>query len=454
MLLLSPTGRWPAGLGYSESTFCWDLAASTTPAKARRRRAIGKRVWWAATAPDDDTRWRGLHSAPFLQRHVRDSDTKRLYERGFCRFRGRPVAGVCCPARGARVSPGSTAAVQWLKVDEESDGQRLDNFLFRTLKGVPKSHVYRIIRSGEVRLNHGRAEAAARVAAGDVVRVPPVRVAADADRRAEQTAPPRAFAVLYEDEHLLALDKPAGVAVHGGSGVSWGVIEALRAARPEATLLELVHRLDRETSGVLLVAKRRSALRQLQDQFRQRQTHKTYLALVAGCWPESRRVVDVPLQKVTLSDGERRVRAVAADHPEALRSISLVKPLARGRLEQALPTPQGSGEVSLLAVTIKTGRTHQIRVHLSSSGHPIAGDDKYGHFDWNRRLQQLGLKRMFLHAWRLGFVHPVSDSPVDLQAPLPPELTRALQRAGISPDILHRISPPNPLAARHSKGNT
>ena len=318
-----------------------------------------------------------------------------------------------------------------MQVDEESAGQRLDNFLLRQLKGVPKTHVYRIIRSGEVRVNKGRAAADTRVAAGDTVRLPPVRISEAVAEKAELPVPPREFPVLLEDEHVLAVDKPAGVAVHGGSGVSFGVIEQLRRARPAARLLELVHRLDRETSGILLVAKKRSALLALQDQFRQRETGKTYLALVAGEWPASRKVIDVPLHKYLQADGERRVKVVAPGDPDGMRSITLVK-VAR-QLKLPLPrSEEGRGEggvFSLLEVTIKTGRTHQIRVHLASAGHPILGDDKYGDFELNRALQKLGLKRMFLHAWRLQFDHPATGERVELLAPLPPELKKFCDHA-------------------------
>ena len=309
----------------------------------------------------------------------------------------------------------SLPAVKWLVVDEESAGQRLDNFLMRHLKGVPKTHVYRIIRSGEVRINKGRASADSRVETGDEVRVPPVRVSDKVAEKAAHPAPAREFPPLMEDEHLLAIDKPAGVAVHGGSGVSFGVIEQLRQARPQAKLLELVHRLDRETSGILLVAKKRSALKNLQDQFRERETGKTYLALVQGDWPARLKVIDQPLHKYLLSDGERRVKVTTQDDPDGMRSITLVK------VAQRL---QGC---TLLEVTIKTGRTHQIRVHLASHGHPIAGDDKYGDFEWNKALHKQGLKRMFLHAWRLQFNHPASGERVALQAELPPELQQYVQ---------------------------
>jgi 23S rRNA pseudouridine955/2504/2580 synthase len=229
------------------------------------------------------------------------------------------------------------------------------------------------------------------------------------------TAPEREFPFLLEDEHLLAVNKPAGVAVHGGSGVAFGVIEQLRMGRPDEKFLELVHRLDRETSGILLVARKRMALKNLQEQFRERGTDKVYLALVRGQWPDKLKVLDKPLHKYLLPDGERRVRVVDAAHPDAMRAVSLVK------VQRRLVLPE-VGEASLLEVTIKTGRTHQIRVHLASQGYPIVGDDKYGDFSLNKRLAAQGLKRMFLHAWRLQFIHPSLGKPQTLQADLPPEL--------------------------------
>jgi 23S rRNA pseudouridine955/2504/2580 synthase len=324
------------------------------------------------------------------------------------------------------VLPITLPSVKTLTVDEDSAGQRLDNFLMRHLKGVPKTHVYRIIRSGEVRVNKGRASAEQRVEAGDLVRLPPVRVSAQVQAKADAPAPAREFPVLMEDEAMMAIDKPAGVAVHGGSGVSFGVIEQLRRARPALANLELVHRLDRETSGVLLVAKKRSALKHLQDQFRDRETGKTYLALVLGLWPSNKKVIDSPLMKYTIpngvGEGERRVKVVGKDDPNGMRSITLVR------------VARTVGPYTLLEVTIKTGRTHQIRVHLASQGHPIAGDDKYGDFEHNKLLQKMGLKRMFLHAWQLKFQHPQSHRPVSLQAPLPPELKNFVD--GIQPPII------------------
>jgi 23S rRNA pseudouridine955/2504/2580 synthase len=302
----------------------------------------------------------------------------------------------------------------------------VDNFLMRHLKGVPKTHIYRIIRSGEVRVNKGRVSADTRLHAGDVVRLPPVRISERVAGKAQAMAdvvardvPARDFAVLLEDEHLLVINKPAGVAVHGGSGVSFGVIEQLRMARPQAKFLELVHRLDRETSGILLVAKKRSALKNLQDQFRERQTGKTYLAMVRGQWPANLKVLDKPLHKYLMDgkngqESERRVKVVPRDDPNGMPSVTLIK------------VRQWLTDYSLLEVTIKTGRTHQIRVHLASEGFPIVGDDKYGDFDLNKSLARQNahpaLKRMFLHAWRLQFNHPASAERLELLADLPPEL--------------------------------
>ncbi|MEO3693356.1 RluA family pseudouridine synthase [Roseateles paludis] len=299
--------------------------------------------------------------------------------------------------------------MKFVQVDEGSAGQRLDNFLLRELKGVPKTHVYRVIRAGEVRVNKGRAQADTRLALGDEVRIPPVRVATKPDDA--PAAPPREFPIVFEDEHLLVIDKPAGVAVHGGSGVSFGVIEQLRRARPTAKFLELVHRLDKETSGLLMIAKKRSALTHLQDQLRDRETGKTYAALVWGDWPEKLKVIDVPLVKFVGSDGERWVRAGTADEPDAKRSISLVK------------VTQRLGWATLLDVTIKTGRTHQIRVHLQQAGHPIVGDPKYGDFERNRELARgpQRFDRMFLHARQLRVSHPATGAELLLTVPLPAE---------------------------------
>ena len=323
---------------------------------------------------------------------------------------------ISAPTAVGRSGSPSRAAVQRVNVDEGGAGQRLDNFLLRLLKGVPKTHVYRVIRSGEVRVNRGRASADTRLALGDEVRLPPVRMS----ERAPVNAPAREFPILYEDEHLIAVDKPAGVAVHGGSGVSFGVIEQLRRARPQARYLELVHRLDKQTSGVLLLAKKRSALTALQDQFRARATDKTYAALVIGAWPANKKVIDVSLHKVQGADGQRRVHAVDPDDDVGRRSITLVKVARR------------LAAYTLLDVTIKTGRTHQIRVHLAHEGHGIVGDDQYGDFALNRQLARgeglagVRFARMFLHAKRLAFDHPASGERIHLESPLPAECVRLL----------------------------
>jgi len=330
------------------------------------------------------------------------------------RIIGAKGAGkVASTAAGKERADAAAPRVQNVRIDAGSDGQRLDNFLAKVLKGVPRAHLHRVIRSGEVRVNSGRAAADTRLALGDEVRIPPVRVA---DRSERPQAPGRAFPVVHEDDALICIDKPAGVAVHGGSGESLGVIEQIRQTRPGA-FLELVHRLDKDTSGLLLLAKTRPALVALQNDLRSRlparAIGKTYAALVVGDWPESLKVIDVALRKDTASDGSRHVRAVADDDERGRRSISLVRVTRR------------FGDFSLLDVTLKTGRTHQIRVHLSDSGHAIAGDPKYGDFALNRMLARgtlvapLRFDRMFLHARRLRFVHPTTDAPLELEAPLP-----------------------------------
>ncbi|MGE5466841.1 MAG: RluA family pseudouridine synthase [Ignavibacteria bacterium] len=296
-----------------------------------------------------------------------------------------------------------------LEVDEDAAGQRIDNFLLRRAKGVPKSHIYRILRSGEVRVNKGRIGADYKLAVGDRVRVPPIRVAETASKPA---VPAREFDVVFEDEALIVIDKPAGVAVHGGSGVSFGVIEQLRRARPQAKLLELAHRLDRETSGLLLVAKKRSALTRLHDMFRDGAVSKRYFALVKGRWCNALQHVRLPLHKYLTDEGERRVTVA----PDGKAAHSIVRLVARWQ------------NFSLVEVELKTGRTHQIRVHLAHLGYPLAGDDKYGDFSLNRDLQKAGLKRMFLHAAKLALPHPLSDAPLEFSAPLPRELAEFVAR--------------------------
>jgi 23S rRNA pseudouridine955/2504/2580 synthase len=309
----------------------------------------------------------------------------------------------------------SKDSVSWLTVDENATGQRIDNFLLRILKGVPKSHVYRILRSGEVRVNKGRVGPDVRLAPGDVIRVPPVRTAAPPRAPIARSFKP---GILFEDDWLIGVDKPAGLAVHGGSGIALGLIEQLRAARPDARFLELAHRLDRETSGVLLVAKKRAALTGLHAQLRDGEIDKRYLALVRGPWKDAMRVVDVPLHKFSTREGERRVRA----EPSGRASMTIF------RLERAWPARVPP--VALLEAELKTGRTHQIRVHLAHLGHALAGDDKYGDFAWNRELAREGLRRMFLHARKVTFAHPASGDPIVVASPLPEALSRFLTGLG------------------------
>ncbi|MFZ2855648.1 MAG: RluA family pseudouridine synthase, partial [Rhodocyclaceae bacterium] len=291
----------------------------------------------------------------------------------------------------------SKSSVTQTIITEDEQGQRLDNFLLKICKGVPKSHVYSIVRSGQVRVNSKRAKVSYRLQIGDILRIPPVRVAqreevvAGAEIKAE-------LPILFEDEALLVVNKPAGIAVHGGSGVSFGVIEALRRQRPQARFLELAHRLDRETSGILLVGKKRSALVTLHDMFREggiggngRGADKRYLVLVKGRWMDPVRNVRLPLLKYLLESGERRVRVAE-----------------EGKVSHTVFRLQARWEhFSLLEAELKTGRTHQIRVHLAHLGFPIAGDEKYGDFALNKALPRDGLKRMFLHAWKMTLPHPV-----------------------------------------------
>jgi len=308
--------------------------------------------------------------------------------------------------------PPAQAQVRLVTISDEEADQRIDNFLLRICKGVPKSHIYRVLRSGEVRVNKGRIDQTYRLREGDVVRIPPVRIA----EKSSTAVPGAEFTVLLEDTHLLVIDKPAGVAVHGGSGVSYGVIEQLRAARPQARFLELVHRLDRDTSGILLLAKKRSALTNLHEQIREGTIDKRYLALVHGEWQNARQHVKLPLFKYNTPDGERRVR-VQADGLPSHTIFNLVRRY---------------GDYALLEAELKTGRTHQIRVHLASSGFPIVGDEKYGDFGLNRALQKadgtrIALKRMFLHAHQITFLHPESARPITLNAALAPECGQFLK---------------------------
>ncbi|WP_333839312.1 RluA family pseudouridine synthase [Pelomicrobium sp.] len=296
------------------------------------------------------------------------------------------------------------------EVGEAAHEQRIDNYLAKRLKGVPKSLIYRMLRTGEVRVNSRRVEPGYRLQAGDRVRIPPLRQGQRPSPRLPQGGPDLWQRTLYEDEWLVAIDKPAGLAVHGGSGVSLGAIEALRLQRPGLRFLELAHRLDKETSGVLLLAKKRDALAALHEQLRSGEVEKVYLALAKGYWRWPERRVLLPLNKYVTATGERRVSVKPGGRASETRFI----------LERAWE------EASLLRAQLMTGRTHQIRVHLAHLGHPIAGDDKYGDFAWNRKLACLGLKRMFLHAARVGFHHPASKAYLIIDAPLPEELRNFL----------------------------
>lgn len=301
-----------------------------------------------------------------------------------------------------------TPAVRHLTIDAARSGQRLDNFLIGHLKGVPRSHVYRILRTGEVRLNGGRARPARRLEEGDIVRVPPVRTA----RRATASVSSEQFAwlderVLYEDESLLAIDKPAGLSVHGGSRVSIGLIEAMRARRGKESMLELVHRLDRDTSGCLLLAKQRPTLLALHTQLRAGKIEKRYLALLCGKWRGGARYIELELER-------SRLRKTVVVHQAGKRATSRFIPR------------RFFADATMVEIELLTGRTHQARAHAAHVGHPIAGDEKYGDRQFNRRLFEQGLRRLFLHAASLSFTHPVLGDKIRIESPLTPELTEFL----------------------------
>lgn len=323
----------------------------------------------------------------------------------------------------------SKDSVSLITVAEHEAGQRLDNYLIKILKGVPKSHIHRIIRAGEVRLNKKRCKPDSRIQTGDLLRIPPVRTA-EKQRSSEnraQAVPAREFTIIYEDNALLVIDKPAGTAVHGGSGVSFGVIEQIRRARPEARYLELVHRLDKDTSGLLMIAKKRSALVKLHEAIRNDHPKKIYLALGVGKLPNDSFHVKLPLFKYTGAQGEKMVR-VSEDGQSAHTIFRVLNRFSDDLLHQV-----GLSQLTLVQATLKTGRTHQIRVHLQSQHCPIAGDERYGDYQANKRLQKLGLKRMFLHAAELHLDHPLTGEKLILKAPLPQDLAQfvlMLENAG------------------------
>ena len=305
--------------------------------------------------------------------------------------------------------------VQFLTISDDEAGQRIDNYLLNKLKGLPKSLIYRIVRKGEVRINKGRIKPEYKLQAGDILRIPPVRIS-----KKEQPQISNKLnkvnqlenQIIFEDDYLLAINKPSGIAVHGGSGLSFGVIEALRALRPEARFLELVHRLDRDTSGILLIAKKRSVLRHLHEQLRIKTIQKDYLALVRGQWQSHCKVVQAPLLKNELSSGERIVRVSEQGKPsETLFSIE----------ERYIAA-------TLIKASPITGRTHQIRVHTQYAGHPIALDDKYGDAEFDRQMRELGLDRLFLHAFSLCFEHPKTGETLRLNAPLDGKMKNILQK--------------------------
>lgn len=326
--------------------------------------------------------------------------------------------------QNSKTSMVSELAAAFLTVDEASEGQRVDNFLTKTLKGVPKSHVYRILRSGEVRVNKKRIDADFRLSLGDVVRIPPTR--STIMEKAEQSAPAISKfenSIIFEDDAMLVIDKPAGFAVHGGSGISRGVIEQMRIERPKAKFLELVHRLDRETSGVLMLAKKRSALVALHEAIRNNQTDKRYVMLVQGEWMEQKKRVVLDLQKYLLPNGERRVNVVTDPSKDKYNERQTSETMFRLMKNFHHPV---LGKFSLLEAQLVTGRTHQLRVQLAHLGFAIVGDDKYGDFAVNKTLVKHGLKRMFLHSSTTKIRHPLTNDKLELTAPMPSELNNFL----------------------------
>ncbi|MEQ6346151.1 23S rRNA pseudouridine(955/2504/2580) synthase RluC [Vibrio cyclitrophicus] len=301
--------------------------------------------------------------------------------------------------------------VQFVDIDEDMAGQRIDNFLRYQLKNIPKSMIYRIVRKGEVRVNKKRIKAEYKLKAGDLVRIPPVTI----EEKTEENIPSTKLnkvseleqCIIYEDDHLLILNKPSGTAVHGGSGLKFGAIEALRALRPDARFLELVHRIDRDTSGILLVAKKRSALRHLQAQFREKTVQKYYFALVMGEWKNSCKVVNAPLLK-------NEVNSIVRVNPNGKASETRFKVLEKFQ------------DATLVQASPITGRTHQIRVHAQYTGHPIAWDDRYGDRRFDAYTGKVGLNRLFLHAANIKFTHPGSEEKMDISAPMEKRLEKAL----------------------------
>ena len=315
------------------------------------------------------------------------------------------------------VEDGNKPRVQLLTITEDNAEQRLDNFLMTYLKGVPKTRIYRIIRKGEVRVNKGRIDNKYKLKIGDVVRVPPVRVATRDNKVDLQPTLKYSLEneIIYEDDVLIVLNKPSGFAVHGGTGITSGVIEGLRSLRPDSRFLELAHRIDRDTSGCLLVAKKRSTLKKLHDLFRENEVKKTYIALLEGEWERKKLLVTAPLLKNTGKGGERVVKVSKAGKfaETNFRRLKKYKGL------------------TLVEASPKTGRTHQIRVHSAWLGHPIVADSRYGNDDTNKKLKKKGYKRLFLHAEQLQFTHPVTGELMKFKAPLAPELERMLKNEAL-----------------------
>ena len=314
-------------------------------------------------------------------------------------------------------------SVRYELIDESSKGQKIDNYLIKTIKNVPKSHIYKLLRSGQVRVNKKRVRTDFRLSIGDSVRIPPFKSSSKQSKKVVSIKPEQKVlvedAVIYEDDALIAINKPSGLAVHGGSGLNFGLIELLRNSRPEAKFLELIHRIDKETSGIILIAKKRKALVEIHQQMRKRSIHKKYQVIVNGRWEKKQLIVDLNLLKSSLSDGSKKVKVLPKHYDENgskdSRSVFFLR--------------KTFTNLSVLDVKLVTGRTHQIRVHLSHLGFPIVGDDKYGNFSLNKIQKKFGFKRMFLHASELGFVHPLTEKNLFLSAPLPKEFIKLQEYA-------------------------
>ncbi|WP_440903995.1 23S rRNA pseudouridine(955/2504/2580) synthase RluC [Catenovulum sp. SX2] len=314
------------------------------------------------------------------------------------------------------MSSNDRGSVSYFDIDTDNSGQRIDNWLKRELKGVPTSLIYRILRKGEVRVNKKRVKPEYKLQAGDVLRLPPIRVEEKKDNEVmvgDKLKNLVERSILFEDKYLIVLNKPSGLAVHGGSGLNYGAIEAMRQIRPELKQLELVHRLDRDTSGCLVFAKKRSVLRALHEQLRTKQVDKRYWALVSGAWPAKLRVVEKPLFKNTLASGERVVRVDAKQGKPSETRFRVLNKYKGATLVEAFPV---------------TGRTHQIRVHAAASGYPIALDDKYGEAEFDKKMKAVGINRLFLHAASISFIHPKEQTTIRVEAPLEANLAQALER--------------------------